>query len=280
MASDNKIFSIGGVGGSGTRLVAQILSDLGLYIGSDINVSNDNLLFTLLFKRQDVLVQTDVQFDALLAIFTSVMSGERTLTDEENRLLKTLASSDRTLHDKMWLLPRLDFLKNSTVRETWAWKEPNTHIIIEQLLHKMEHLKFIYVYRNGLDMAFSNNQNQLKLWGKIFFNDYDMKINPHNSLRYWCMAHQRVLKLKDQYPEKILMLDFDRLCEDPKENILQLLKFLEYDVDESRLKELQSLVKAPASIGRHKHEDLTQFAKEDLAYIKGLYNSTTPVPSC
>jgi RNase adaptor protein for sRNA GlmZ degradation len=42
---------VGGVGGSGTRLIADILMELGYYIGSDLNKSLDNLAVTLLFKR-------------------------------------------------------------------------------------------------------------------------------------------------------------------------------------------------------------------------------------
>lgn len=42
---------IGGVGGSGTRVVAELLENLGFYIGSDLNTASDNLTYTLLFKR-------------------------------------------------------------------------------------------------------------------------------------------------------------------------------------------------------------------------------------
>ena len=42
---------IGGVGGSGTRVVAEILDNLGFYIGNDLNPAKDNLWFLLLFKR-------------------------------------------------------------------------------------------------------------------------------------------------------------------------------------------------------------------------------------
>jgi hypothetical protein len=41
---------VGGVGGSGTRLVATCLQRLGVRIGPDLNESLDNLFFTLLFK--------------------------------------------------------------------------------------------------------------------------------------------------------------------------------------------------------------------------------------
>ena len=42
---------IGGVGGSGTRVVAEIIKRLGFYIGDDLDSANDNLWFLLLFKR-------------------------------------------------------------------------------------------------------------------------------------------------------------------------------------------------------------------------------------
>ena len=41
--------AIGGVGGSGTRVIAEILIQLGFYIGSDLNSANDNLWFMLTY---------------------------------------------------------------------------------------------------------------------------------------------------------------------------------------------------------------------------------------
>ena len=45
-----KVIAIGALGGSGTRVVAQILKNSGIYIGDNINHPNDNLIFTALFK--------------------------------------------------------------------------------------------------------------------------------------------------------------------------------------------------------------------------------------
>ena len=42
---------IGGVGGSGTRVVAEIIEHFGFYIGKDLDKARDNLWFLLLFKR-------------------------------------------------------------------------------------------------------------------------------------------------------------------------------------------------------------------------------------
>ena len=56
---DHSPVAIGGVGGSGTRLIAQLLMELGVYMGSDRNDANDNLWFTLLFKRIEILFASD-----------------------------------------------------------------------------------------------------------------------------------------------------------------------------------------------------------------------------
>ncbi len=37
--------AVGGIGGSGTRVVAAILKELGIFIGDNLNASNDNLDF-------------------------------------------------------------------------------------------------------------------------------------------------------------------------------------------------------------------------------------------
>lgn len=50
---NQKIIAIGAVGGSGTRVVAKIFMDAGVFVGDDLNAQNDNLTFTQLFKNPD-----------------------------------------------------------------------------------------------------------------------------------------------------------------------------------------------------------------------------------
>lgn len=260
--------AIGGVGGSGTRLIAQMLNESGFFIGDDLNESNDNLLFTLLFKRQNILTLTNKEFDDILNIFFKLMSKDEFLTSEELYKIKKLSLNDRTLHNKEWLSKRISCIKQHSKQTLWGWKEPNTHIVIEKLLNKMDKLKFIYVYRNGLDMAYSSNQNQLKLWGSIFFNNYDIEINPKNSLKYWCMIHRRMIELQSIYKDRILMLDFDRLCINPDEILFDLVKFIDSSKDIINLKKL---IKIPSSIGRYKNFSLDNFNQDDLKFISTIY---------
>lgn len=263
--------SIGGVGGSGTRVVAQILKELGYFIGNDLNESNDTLLFTLLFKRENILLCNDDEFNLCWNIFKKIMSTKAPLDKKELKYLNDLASKDRTLHPKEWLEKRLNFLDQRRDVEKWAWKEPNTHIVIERLLNNNKELKFIYVYRNGLDMSFSSNQNQLKLWGDIFFNEKNIEINPQNSLKYWCKIHKRMDSLYQTYHDRILMLDFDNLCTNKKNSLEGILNFL--NISNMEINQLLDLIKVPGSLGRYKQENLKKFYDEDITYLKSMYGN-------
>jgi len=260
--------AIGGVGGSGTRIVAEILNRCGYFIGNDLNISNDNLLFTLLFKRENILLSSDAEFQFLYDTFINVMKQDKVLSITQKELLNTLAKNDRTLHSKEWLMERLEHLSHNDSKKLLGWKEPNTHIVIERLFHLNKDLKFIYVFRNGLDMAYSSNQNQLKLWGDIFFNEKNIDITPANSLRYWVIVHKRMLELQKSYSDRMLMLDFDLLCRSPEVVLNQLSEFINYNKD---IIEFKDIIKRPNSIGRHKEFSLDDFNIEDVNFIKTIY---------
>jgi len=265
---EKKIISVGGIGGSGTRVISKILKDIGYYTGGDLNVSEDNLLFTLLFKRQNILTASEDEFESCVNIFVKLMSGAEPLNENEKKLIESLAKNERTLHTKEWLEQRVQNIKSNKETKDWAWKEPNTHIVIEHLFRQIKNLKFVYVYRNGLDMAYSTNQNQLKLWGSIFFNDYDLEVNPQNSLRYWCLTHKRMLKLKEKFTPNVMMLDFDRLCFYPNEVLSELFDFIGCELE---TKPYAELVNVPNSIGRHKEYSLEEFDSNDLSFISKIY---------
>ncbi len=48
---NTKIIAIGALGGSGTRVLAEILIQAGVFMDEDLNGANDNLIFTKLFKN-------------------------------------------------------------------------------------------------------------------------------------------------------------------------------------------------------------------------------------
>ena len=97
---------IGGVGGSGTRLIAECLKEAGYLMGADMNGANDNLWFTLLFKRIEALSSSKEDFDSLVDIMVNGMTGIQKFTKHQINLIHALASEDREQHPANWLSDR------------------------------------------------------------------------------------------------------------------------------------------------------------------------------
>jgi hypothetical protein len=269
--------AIGGIGGSGTRLIAQILQQVGYYIGDDLNVANDNLWFTLLFKRTE-LQAVDINesnFNQAVKIFRKVMSEGSLLTPDETLFVRRLAMMDRPQHSAAWLWQRAESLLQSARhgRQSclWGWKEPNTHVLLDRLEAAFLGMKYIHVMRSGLDMAFSKNQNQLRLWGRHFFDTEDYAVSPRWSLKYWCLVHRRIARIGEQrMPERYMLLNYDALCAAPKEHLRSLLRFLNLTVSNSMEASLVALVHRPSSMGRFRQYGLHHFDPEDLECIKSF----------
>ncbi len=265
--------AIGAVGGSGTRLIAQILEKLGFYIGSDLNEATDNLWFTLLFKRIEILSVSDDEFEELVDIFVHGMMGSKKFLKSKKKAINNLASMDRTQHTAAWLKGRTKSLLSKQHTpvpiEAWGWKEPNTHIVIDRLQRCLPEMKYIHVVRNGLDMAHSANQNQLHLWGTHFI-DTTCQDSPRYSLKYWHIVHQRVLDLCRPMGPRFLFLNFDQLCLDTINGIKRLLEFLEVNVSESQIRDLSNLVRVPETVGRFKQHRLQIFDPEDVSFVRRL----------
>lgn len=266
--------AIGGVGGSGTRLIARLLLELGWYLGGDLNESYDNLWFTLLFKRWEILGLADAEFAALTQTFVRRMGGEAGWDPGDLPDLADLAREDRPGHPADWLQARYVSLRDLPPRagsEPWGWKEPNTHLVVNRLRRNIPNLRYIHVMRHGLDMAYSANQNQVKLWGTLAFGKA-VPADPYHSLKYWRWAHERVIRHCAPLGADFLMLNYDWLCRHPDQGLDQLISFLGADEPaEAQVKDhLRNLIQVPTSLGRFRECGVTAFDPDDVAYVRAL----------
>ncbi|HEX5716199.1 MAG TPA: sulfotransferase [Thermoanaerobaculia bacterium] len=268
--------AIGGVGGSGTRLVAQLLADLGFFLGADLNESYDNLWFTLLFKRREILQAGHEELADLIAIFRGAMTNPRPLSTAQLGLVQHLAEADRLAHDAEWLRHRALSLESWSARGkptsgAWGWKEPNTHVVLERLEPLLPGMKYIHVVRNGLDMAYSSNQSQLRLWGPSFLGCEEIAdASPRLSLKYWHAVHRAALDHRRRLGNRFLLLNYDRLCTDPEESLGTLLHFLEAEPARSTLDRLLASIRPPESVGRFRQHPPSDFDPEDVAFAREL----------
>jgi len=278
---ENGPIVIAGMGGSGTRLVAEIISLFGIFLGDDLNIASDNLLYTLLFRRKTWFYKSVRNKDRIqtgLSVLEKLLLKEYKLTIQEIWFL-LYAGTDMTLHyrdQKSWSLERLmKIIKQSRFKDPqykgWGWKEPNSYLILEDLIDHFDSLKFIHTIRHGADMAFSKNQRQLRAWGELFGIPLIENELPRASLKFWAKANQAAADMGQTLgPDRYLQVNFDLLCQEPEQIIDKIIAFLDLDIDQKTYQAAIKLPKIPSSQGRYKMHDLSELDSNDLRIVESF----------
>jgi len=278
---------IGALGGSGTRVVAQALIESGLHLGSDLNQALDNLWFTLLFKRPvwyaEVVEAQPGEIAVGFDILTKAMAGTPQLSAAERAFIrKAMLQMAMRGHDHdhsgrgIWPIVRAQRLRAGAPPPAgsvgWGWKEPNSHILLPQLIEHFTELKFVYVVRHGLDMAYSDNRAQLYNWGArlgVELPATEASL-PDAMLAYWVAATDRAIELGAALGSRFLRLDYEALCAEPRTVLPQLLEFAGVTVDDARLAKLAALPRSPRSIGRYRAQRWQELNADNIEAVRRL----------
>lgn len=261
---------VGGVGGSGTRLLAAVLRDVGFFIGDDLNQSLDNRTASLLFNRPEIIDCPDDEFIRTVTTFSRRMAGDGQVGEADVAWVSALARRDNPPHDAAWMRERLEHLlagRPTPPASRWGWKEPNSHVILGRLAPAVPGMRFVLVSRSGLDMAWSGNHNQAMRWGPTLLAR-PFEPTPRYLLAFWCAAHRRVLAAAPVIPGRFLHVTLEELCVAPEAGLRRLLAFV--GVDEDAAGDLAPLVQPPESLGRFRAAGLAGFDPDDVAYVASL----------
>ena len=274
---------IGGLGGSGTRVVAKLAIDLGFDMGFDLNEELDGRWFNLLFYRPDWLPtwfgKSGDEVATGLALMRKRAHGEHLLSAGETRFVAhawrdVARRRDFGPHPAAWASRRVwRFLRSPSPRADergWGWKEPISHLIAPELLARSPEVRYIHVMRHGLDMAFSSNRRQLKRFGSLLGVDVPegRSALPQDALRWWVVANRRISEgIATTTPERTYILKFDDLCSAPKSEIDRLIDFLGIDVGTTQRQAMAEIPVTPKSTGRYRTEDLTDFDRDDVEAV-------------
>jgi hypothetical protein len=260
--------AVGGVGGSGTRLVAQWLGELGFHTGEDLNDAHDNLWYSLLFKRRDLLLAPAHELRALQQVFLARLAGTLEVTPEVRALVEGAAATPHPKYAAGWLAERAaSFLRDPTPHERWAWKEPNTHVLVEQFLALEPRLRYVHLDRNGLAMAYSRNNQQVRLWGPVLLGR-EVDAEPRDKLAYWCAAHRRMSAIAEQHDGRVLMVRFESLLEDPTAVLARIAAFAGVEPPAGALAGFAAQLRAP--VDRVVPERLGELDPADLDYLRSV----------
>ena len=287
MREREKIIAIGALGGSGTRALTNLFITAGVYMGDDLNPPNDNLAFTRLLKNpewyrnattEEIMERLDLfecymnpnklNIKKCINIIKYSMHSQGNKRNRVNRIktiLTTGLAYSRLIHK---LIARRE------QHDLWGWKEPNTQIYIDELMTHFPDLKYIHLIRHGLDMAFSENQQQLKNWGW----KYGIRINSNDSyedkavkqLDYWISSTRDVLDTLKKYPGRYLVINHSDLCFEPQRCVENIVKFCNLDVSEETAKQLFDIPKKTNSDQRYLRYNTNIFSEDQLSYVRNL----------
>ena len=270
------MIAIGALGGSGTRAVAEVLIKAGIFMGDDLNEEKDNLIFTRLFKNPNWYKNSSLKekYKRMLILQKYMHSGKLSVSD----ILETYkaANTNPTFYSKTEFYFRIlkMLFKTGESNSIWGWKEPNTQIYMNELLQIFENLKYIHVLRNGLDMAYSNNKQQLINWGWkyniILDGTEDENQLTVKQLNYWIESTQDILTKSKAYENRFLLINHTNFCTNPKFEIDKILEFCNVKVQSNVLENLYKIPQNMGSNDRYKTRDFSLFTSSQIQFVQQM----------
>jgi hypothetical protein len=214
---------IGATGGSGTRALAKVLRTSGMYTGADLNDYEDALPFGAFSDRW----------------INRVVASQEAGTDQA--LAEAMRRDlDHVLEDHLAGMP--------PGAGCWGWKEPRSIYLVSFFDGAMPSLRFLHFIRDGRDMAFSDNQQQLRKHGRAVIGRVDPFRTWARSIRLWARINTEAADYCEQaLGERYLRVRFEDLCAEPRETIEQVFDFFRIDGDAAAA---SAVVRPPSTLGR------------------------------
>jgi hypothetical protein len=214
---------VGATGGSGTRVVARILRAAGLFTGEKLNPYEDAV---------ELGFYSDRWIDRYVSVAGEPDEAMRAEMEDDLRLV---------LGDHLSPLP-------SDAR-AWGWKEPRSIYLLRFWNETIPSVRFLHFIRDGRDMAFSKNQQQLKKHGDAVLGDELRRARtPTRSIGLWNRVNLAAADLGDaELGPRYLRVRFEDLCAEPATTVARIYGFfgLEGDAEAAGAE-----VRPPDTLGR------------------------------
>jgi hypothetical protein len=271
---------IGGVGGSGTRLAAHLLRELGFYLGDELNPALDNLWFTLLFRRPDWRCAKPAQVPIALRLFERAMDGGLVLEPWERAILRVAMREigDWVFQDKgapfRWARSMRASAGPPPAAAGWGWKNPITHLYMEELAHAFPAMKYIHVVRNGLELVDRpKTRAQVHAWGPALeIESLSAMGVPWQcvELNYWIRANRRALELGPRlFGDRFLVIRYESVCESPRDAVALVSEFAGVKGDPELSYRFSDFV-VPQPSRRDPQQEARWLRSKDLAEVEAL----------
>jgi sulfotransferase family protein len=224
---------IGAVGGSGTRVFSRIVRHAGVFMGEDRDAQEDSRPMSPFYGEftTDYLLGRGRLDEAW-----SARAGER------------LAEC---LREHLEGLPGPD--------HPWGVKNSRSMLMLPFWHQHFPGMRFLHVLRDGRDMAYSDNDNQIRRHGRALLGPDEALARHERAMLWWA----RVNLSAADYGERSLghnymSIRLEDLCARPKRTIRSLFEFIEADAG---MKKPVGEVRTPPTLGRWRDRPEAEVAR-------------------
>jgi len=276
------IVAVGGLGGSGTRVITSLLREHGVDMGSSLNAALDNLFFTLLFRRPswfDILPSHETITRAVNVFYRNLQGsfGEFYSIEDQEYVENLLLSGDVShFTSDQWIARISKHFESSSEQELSqnliGWKEPNTHMFIQPISAVIPRFKYIHLIRDGLYMSQSKNQNQLKMWaGALGVDLIEPVVCESNALNFWYEANLRAISYGNtSLKNNFYLANYDVICQNPKHELKKILEFVGVEARSEKIKMLSESISYKLLLPKRKYSVLKKMDARQIANYESL----------
>jgi hypothetical protein len=224
---------IGAVGGSGTRVFSRIAHGAGVFMGADRDAQEDSRPMSPFYGE-----------------FTTeyLKANGQPDDDRSEQLSQRLA---QCLAEHLEGLPGPD--------HPWGVKNSRSMLMLPFWHQRFPEMRFLHVIRDGRDMAYSENDNQIRRHGRaVLGSDVDLP-PPERAILWWARVNAAAADYgESELGQHYLRVRLEDLCARPKKTIRSLFDFIDA---EGGMKRAISEVEPPPSLGRWRRRPEAEVAR-------------------
>jgi hypothetical protein len=193
---------IGAVGGSGTRVFSRIARGAGVFMGEHRDSQEDSRPMSPFYGE-----------------FTSdyLLANGRLDDNRSGQLSRRLAEC---LREHLEGLPGPD--------HPWGVKNSRSMLMLPFWHQRFPAMRFLHVIRDGRDMAYSQNDNQIRRHGRaVLGSDIDLA-RPQRAMLWWARVNVAAADYgESELGQRYMRIRLEDLCARPKKTIRALFEFID-----------------------------------------------------
>lgn len=242
---------------SGTTMLGECLSQLGIFLGKECEVHGESKF--IMKCNEDVLYYSHSVWDDTrnLPFLYEHPSRVQKFTEK----LKKQVSSDAFIDSYIGLENITKFYEHKI---PWGWKEPRTTVLWPLWQDVFPKSKFIFLYRNGVDVAESlrkREPSQVDIVNKLYPSLRCMELQ--RAFKVWEEYNELYYSLREQNPStEVLEICYENLLENPIQEFEKIMNFLGLNIESELIKKVTGNINSSRAYSYAKSPELKAFYEE------------------